>query len=745
VTVMRVLWAAGATLLMLASAARAQAPAPEPPAPAPASAVETTRFTLEDLGFSESLRASATRGTVTLPLPTRGDRVLTAATLKLVLAADGSADGVAALEVQVNGERVALIDGRALAGSREHTVAIPPATIESRSSLALRLVSGQVAACAGTLPTGSWRAIAGGTLEMRTTSLRLPNDLGILPLPFFDPQFDRKLRVPVVFLRAPDAGRIRAAALLASYIGLRGEARASFPVSVGKLPAGHAMVLAEGDADLGVLGLPAPEGPALHLIDNPQAPGGAAKLLVVAGRNAAELAAAALALAGDQPLAGGSVAITPGPVVASLRDHDAPRWVPVRDVIPLGSLPGGQQLVHEGTSGTTFKLPFRLPPDLFFWHNQHPALELVFSEQLARGVSPPRVNVELNGHFVATLPAPKLRAGGAWGRVRLPLIRDHLAGYNELAIHLDYGSQACAGPTLGTTRFSVDSDSSGLRLRGHTHFASLPDLSLFVHDGFPFTRRADLGQTAAVLPARPTPEEIGSLLSLVAGFAGVTGRPASGLEVTTAEQLTTGDGDWLRGRDLLIVGAVANQPLLAAWGDRLPLRLRAAGAGVELPTRTVGESLRFALSGRLFDGERARAEDIVGHLSRFAAVMAIESPLAAGRAAVFVTAHEPAMLPALGDLRGRAESRYRGSDTLVVIGPEQGGGSDGRFMFRMGLAYDTGRLHPWQGFLWRMSQHWVALFPAALVGIVLMALVLRAALRGRVRRRLLEIGESVAS
>ena len=738
-TVARSLWLTIAAVLVLtAGLARADGP------------VETTRFTLEDLGFSESLRASATRGTVTLPLPTRGDRVLTEAALKLVLAADGSADGLAALEVQVNGERVALIDGRALASSREHTVAIPPATIESRSSLALRLVSSQAAACAGTLPAGSWRAIAGGTLEMRTTSLRLPNDLSILPLPFFDPQFDRSLKVPVVFLRAPDGGRIRAAALLASYIGLRGEARTSFPVSIGKLPAGHALVVAEGDADAGVLGLPAPEGPTLHLIDNPQSPGGAAKLLVVAGRNAADLAAAALALAlpqpqsGVQPPAGGSMAITPGPVAASVRDHDAPRWVPVRDVIPLGTLPGGQQLVHEGTSGTTFKLPFRLPPDLFFWHNQHPALELAFSEQLARGVNPPRVNVELNGHFVATLPAPKVRAGGAWGRVRLPLNRDHLAGYNELAIHLDYGPQACAGATLGTTRFSVDSDSSGLRLRGHTHFASLPDLSLFVHDGFPFTRRADLGQTAAVLPARPTPEEIGSLLSLVAGFTGVTGRPASGLELTTAEQLTTGDGDRLAGRDLLIIGAVANQPLLAAWGDRLPLHLRAAGAGVELPTRAIGESLRFALSGRLFDGERARAEDIVGHLPRFAAVMAIESPLTEGRSAVFVTAHEPALLPTLGDLQGRAESRYRGSDTLVVISPEQGGGSDGRFMFRLGLAYDTGRLRPWQGFLWRMSQHWVVLFPAALVGIVLLALVLRAALRGRVRRRLLEIGESVA-
>jgi hypothetical protein len=729
----------------LALAAPVAAAETADPVVAPAGPVEQSRFTLEELGFTEALKKSAVRSTVTLALPTRGDRVLTEASLQLTLAADAGAGGLAALEVLVNDERVSLLDGRALGASREHTVIIPPALIESRSSLTLRLINaGSGALCAGAVPAGSWRAIAGGSLLMSSTALRLPNDLGILPLPFFDPQFDRSVRVPVAFLRPPAPALTRVAALLASFIGLRGDVKASFPVTVGALPEGNALLLLEGAADADALGLPAPLGPELRLLDNPRQPAGTGKLLVVSGRTAAELETAALALSdghsGGKPLAGAQVSVAAPTPRALARDYDAPRWVPLREVIPLAQLPGGKRLVHEGTGGTTFRLPFRLPPDLFFWLTHNPALELAFSAQRARGIEPPRVSVELNGHYVATLPAPDGHPTGAWGRVRLPVNRDHLAGFNELVIHLDYGAQACAGtPTAGTTRFAIDGDSSGLRLRGHTHFASLPDLSLFVHDGFPFTRRADLGETTAVLPARPTPEEIGSLLSLVAGFSGVTGRPASGLTVTTAEELLQAPGAH---RDLLVVGAVANQPLLQLFGDRLPLRLAGSGAEVTLPSRNLLETLRFALSGRLLDGERGRAREIVGHLPRFAAVMAIESPLAAGRAAVFVTAPQSQGMPSLGELQGPAQSRYRGSDVLVAVSPADGGGEDGRFMFRLGLSYQAGTLHPWHRFLWQLSQHWVSLFPAALLGIVLLALVLRAALRARVEKRLLEIGES---
>jgi hypothetical protein len=197
--------------------------------------------------------------------------------------------------------------------------------------------------------------------------------------------------------------------------------------------------------------------------------------------------------------------------------------------------------------------------------------------------------------------------------------------------------------------------------------------------------------------------------------------------VATADQVLRAPG---RPRDLLVFGTPGDQPLLRAWARHLPL---ATTGSLRVAPQTGG--VGDLLSGRIFDGEPGRATDVLDHLTRAAAVMAIESPLHAGRTAVFVTAGEPAAVPALGILQGRAESRFRDGDVVVASGEQ-------RWMFRLGLPFDDGRLPPWHQFLWALAGHWVALFPAAVCGLLLLAAVLKAALRARVSRRLFEMGES---
>jgi cellulose synthase (UDP-forming) len=50
---------------------------------------------------------------------------------------------------------------------------------------------------------------------------------------------------------------------------------------------------------------------------------------------------------------------------------------------------------------------------------------------------------------------------------------------------------------------SVDQDSL-LDLSTAYHFTSLPNLAFFVNSGFPFTRLADLSETAVVSPQQPS-------------------------------------------------------------------------------------------------------------------------------------------------------------------------------------------------------------------------------------------------
>jgi cellulose synthase (UDP-forming) len=722
---------AGALFIVGRVAIAAAASANPAAAALPSGASETSRFSLEELGFTEAVRHHSARSTITLPLPTRIDRVLTAASLEFRRGAEPLDPSVAGLEVLVNGESVTTIDVGSLTGSGGvQTVALAAALLESHSTLTLRLLTAALTACDGRVPPGAWQLLAGGTFTLESTPLRLPNALEGLPLPFYDVAFDRQVKLPLVFLNRPSVEHVRAATLLASWVGMRGDVRPAFDVTIGRLPAGNALVLADGAGGAAALGLPAPEGPGLRMMDNPANTGSVGKLLVVSGRDALELATAARALAeGSLALRGEFATIVPPASSAAAAPYQAPRWLAAREAIPLAEIPGGRELVHKGTAGVTMKLSFRLPPDLFFWPPEHPTLELSYDERLGPGVEPPRVNLELNGHFLATLPRPKVRGAGAWDRVRLPIAPAHLAGYNELLVHLDYGASACGAPNAaGPTSFGIDGGSSALRLGGYRHFATLPDLSLFLHDGFPFTRRPDLGETVAVLPDEPRPAEIATLLSLVAGFAGFTGRAPSGLTlVSTTQLLREPPGS----RDLLIVGTADHQPLLLALADRLPLRAGVGQAKAVRPGRGWLSSVRLALQGRPFDGELERAEEVLEHLPHFAAVTASESPFSPGRSAVFVTAGDPSDMPSLPALQGPAHSQYRGGDLLIA-------GGDERWMFRIGANYESGALPPWHKFLWQMSLHWVSLFPAALLGVALLALVLRGALRTRVRRRLLE-------
>src|SRR5207237_6017437 len=110
-----------------------------------------------------------------------------------------------------------------------------------------------------------------------------------------------------------------------------------------------------------------------------------------------------------------------------------------------------------------------------------------WSERLPAGATPPRLDVEINGYFLATLPDPK-GAGEVKGRVRLRIPREHMRGFNQLLVHVHYPEpDPCAaaaaqggGGRTETPRVAIAGDSV-LHGEGFSHFASLPDVSLFAY------------------------------------------------------------------------------------------------------------------------------------------------------------------------------------------------------------------------------------------------------------------------
>ena len=76
---------------------------------------------------------------------------------------------------------------------------------------------------------------------------------------------------------------------------------------------------------------------------------------------------------------------------------------------------------------------------------------------------------------------------------------------------------------------------SYLDIQGIPHWATLPNLEIFANAGYPFTRRADLSDTAVVLPDTPSAEEIETYLTFMGHFGAQTGYPVINVSVTNAD------------------------------------------------------------------------------------------------------------------------------------------------------------------------------------------------------------------
>ena len=664
------------------------------------------------------------------PFTARADEELTGARVRLSFAPPGSgAPRIAGLEVQVNDERVALLGPEQMAPGATLELPVDRDLLADRNLLSLRLRDRE-GRCATQL--GAWRALRSIGVVLQASPVALPTELALLPLPFIDRGFDAKATVPVVLARAPDPEEVRLAALVASWFAVDAPIPLTFEARVGSLPDSRAIVLVAGAKDAAALGVALPDGPVVRMQDHPRHPDSNVKLLVVGGRTPAELRGAVESLAARTvPLAGPEVRLAPVAPQRPAEPWSAPRWVPSDRPVPFSQYPSGGVLAHEGNTPATLSVRFRVAPDLWIWPRDFVVLDLGWTERIPAGAVAPRLDAEMNGYFLATLPAPR-RSGESSGRARLRIPREHMRGFNELLVHVHYPepdpcrAASADGPAQPEQPRVALSGDSVLHVEGLSHFAALPDVSLFAFDGYPFTRRPDLADTAVVLPDRPVPAELSMVLSLFGQFAQVTGAVGTRAAFVTGARAAEAD---LRDKDVLLVGAAEDNALLARWAPLLPLTFGANGAQVQ--RRNDPGTLLDLLGGvgPLLDLHRAR--EVLDRRRDFAAIAAIESPVSQGRSAIAITAPTPALLPEIEEFRGYAESRSGGGDLLLAAGGQ-------RWMFRIGAPYGWGRVDAWTRLRWFFATHWMALLPLLCAGVLILAARSRRYLARRMHARLAE-------
>jgi hypothetical protein len=474
-------------------------------------------------------------------------------------------------------------------------VEIPPKLITEFNRLSLQFIGHYTMGCENPLHSSLWARIDNdSTLALQTSPLALPNDLAIMPLPFFDRRDTRPLSLPFIFATAPSNGTLEAAGALSSWFGALASYRgATFPTQLNALPAkGNGIVLVSGDAPAQISGLslPAPKGPTLTVLTNPSDPNG--KLLVVAGRDVAELKRAAIAVSvGGKALSGSSVLIDKLDTLKPRKPYDAPNWLPTDRPVKLGELIDAKRLNVSGYNPGDITVALNFPPDLSSWRQDGAVLNLKY-----RYTPQPK---SINSSFIVgfndgliksdVLPSREHLDKGLLSlikdealtremRVRLPLNAVALQSRLQLRYMYDYIKQGeCGDVIIDNVRGSID-PASTLDLTGYDHFIAMPNLGVFKDAGFPFTRLADLSETAVVLPDNAGMGDLSAYLTILGRFGSSTGYPATGVTVTQAAQVGK-----FAGKDLLVMASGANQPLLKQWADHLPAAV-------------TGEKQRFELS-----------------------------------------------------------------------------------------------------------------------------------------------------
>ncbi|CAN7353134.1 cellulose biosynthesis cyclic di-GMP-binding regulatory protein BcsB [Caballeronia sp. LjRoot31] len=703
-------------------------------------------LTFSDLGALDPLQLRGTDGQNGVPFSVRSDEVVTSAVLHLIYSYSPSLlPSISQLKVLVNGEVAATLPvPREQAGILvARDVSVDPRFITEFNHLNVQLIGHYTQQCEDPSNSTLWASVSNASsLELTYASLESKPDLAALPAPFFDRRDVRRLELPFVFAQKPSAATLEAAGAVASWFGsLSGYRGAVFPAQIDNVPlSGNAVVFATSDQHPAGVKIPDISGPTIAVVDRDTPSRG--RLLLVMGRNDAELKTAAKALGiGQNTLSGTTATITQLNDFAPRKPYDAPNWLPTDRPVRFGELAEARDLSVTGYNADAVRVNMRVPPDLFMWQTKGVPIDLGYRYTVRPAPDRSTLNINVNDDFVQSLRIPAVatstfdlgryfnqvmpdKTAAARHEIYVPPLL--LTPRSQLRLHFYYDypkTGECQGRVLDNVVGSIDPNST-IDLSGFPHYMALPDLAAFANGGFPFTRMADLSETAVIMPNDPNSADFSLYLLEMGRMGASTGYPVTGVTVAQADQV-----DNLADKDLLILGSPGRQPLLQSWAKQMPF----SGDG---------ESRNFELSDVAFKVvdwwhgahgvERlpARADLSLVSASGDALITGFESPLKSSRSAV-------ALISSAGQSDADLSAALLDNDVLPEI---QGAMAviHGRdvTVTSNGQAYYVGRLSPFEYMRWALSSHPLLLVLGGLLAAIIFAALFYRSLRAIAARRL---------
>jgi len=187
----------------------------------------------------------------------------------------------------------------------------------------------------------------------------------------------------------------------------------------------------------------------------------------------------------------------------------------------------------------------------------------------------------MNGAYVSSTPMPHTESASAQldTVVPIPTEGDMRPFSNSLMMKFVF-QIAKKGKCQDTAPLNLQGavlKSSWLDIRDIPHWTPvMPNLEIFANAGYPFTRKADLADTAVVLPDTPTSDEIEMYLTMMGHFGAQTGYPVLNVSVTNNAGMKND-----RVKDYLVMGTVDDQPALNALNESLPVKVNNGGLTIQ--------------------------------------------------------------------------------------------------------------------------------------------------------------------
>lgn len=698
----------------------------------PAHATRQYDLTFEQLGQNQTMRLLGVDGYKTLAFAIPPNEAVQQASIHLLTHfSEALIRETSHLKVYLNDEVAAVlpVPENASAGqAQQYDVSLPIWMLQSYNVLKLQLIGHYTWQCENPFDSRLWADIEPRSrLSLEVDERPLPDELSILPAPFIHPLDPSPILLSFV-LADKSPATLEAAGIAASWFGVLAHGRKmQFSVSDGALPPqGHAIVIqgASGNPSWIDQALAPATGSQVQIMAHPDDPFG--KVLVIRGDDAAQLKNAARALALGADTLTGPQARIDAVSESPRKPYDAPAWLPTDRPVRLGELDvlGGARTV-PGFRPDPITLAFNLPPDLYAWQDRRVPLWLKSRYTLQANPQPATLQVQINHDRVLEFELPSNRdVAGARTRgvseeaLELPLTL--LGSRGTLGFLFDYHippAPECANAIADVFRSEIDANST-LDFSDFQHFIRMPNLAAFATSGFPYSRMADLSESAIVMDANPENDEIQAYLALMSHVAAVTGYPSSRLTV----MLGDAQKDALADKDVLILNAGPMHPLLQEWSSHFPS-----------PTERFRDT---SILDRLTQWVRSFAgspEQSI-HAARDQGLVMLtgfRSPLNDQRSVVALMSAQASQL---------AQGVHLFLDQGEIMAEIQGGiavvDAQGAHSWLTDGTYYLGSLGTWRYLRWLFNQNPVSLMILMFLGVLLLSTMMYLALRTQARRRL---------